>query len=157
VTRPKVTIHNTTSIDGQLSGFPIDRGLHREVAGWFDADAMLVGCRGPRAYAREHGVDLDAAEVEPPVQVADDRSLPWLVLLDAGGRLKRLSWLRLRPELLREDLVDEVSIVLAPYLVESGLGALSAFAGAPLGGNRRLRLTSIKELRDDHAWLRYAT
>ena len=41
-----------------FTGVPIDRGLHREVAGWFGADAMLVGCRGPREYAHEHGVDL---------------------------------------------------------------------------------------------------
>jgi hypothetical protein len=34
MTRPRVTIHNTVSIDGKVTGFPVDLGLHYAVAGF---------------------------------------------------------------------------------------------------------------------------
>ena len=58
--------------------------------------------------------------------------------------------------LLRADLVDEVSVVVAPYVAGRGFPRpLRLFAGLRAEDARRLRLISVDALDDDHLWLRY--
>lgn len=93
--RPRVTVHNTMSLDGQLTGFPVDLGLHYEVLGGLPYDAILAGSGTLLAAARADGVDLTGEE--PPQPPAPERTGPWLVIVDSKGRLTRLSWLRAQP------------------------------------------------------------
>jgi len=92
--RPRVTIHNTISLDGQLTGFPIDLGLHYEVLGGLPHDAILAGSTTLLAAAEAAGEDLTSEE--PPGTIPS-RDGPWLVIVDSRGRLTRLSWLRKQP------------------------------------------------------------
>lgn len=50
-------------------------------------------------------------------------------------------------------LLDEASVLLAPYLVGSGRGFVDGFAGAAA---QMLQLISVKSQPDGHVWLRYA-
>jgi 2,5-diamino-6-(ribosylamino)-4(3H)-pyrimidinone 5'-phosphate reductase len=70
------------------------------------------------------------------------------VRVDAGPRLNGA--------LLRQDLVDAVSVVVAPYLVgDNADHPLRLITGLAPEATARLRLRSAAELRDDHVWLRY--
>lgn len=95
VDRPRVTIHNTMSLDGQLTGFPVDLGLHYEVLGGLPCDAILAGSGTLLTAARAEGVDMGGED--PPAQAAPRRTGPWLVIVDSRARLTRLSWLRGQP------------------------------------------------------------
>lgn len=40
---PRVIIHSGVSADGRMDWYPGDEGLYYEIAGRFNADAMLLG------------------------------------------------------------------------------------------------------------------
>lgn len=96
--RPRVVVHNTVSLDGRLTGFPVDLGLHYETAGSIPHDAVLTGSGTLLAAARAEGVDLSGEDPdEPPPPVAADDRRPWLVVVDSRAQLTRLAWLRGQP------------------------------------------------------------
>lgn len=68
--RPRVTVHNTVSLDGQLTGFPVDLGLHYEIAGSIPHDAVLTGSGTLLAAARAEGVDLSGEDPDEPAPAA---------------------------------------------------------------------------------------
>ena len=71
------------------------------------------------------------------------------VHVDSGGTLNGV--------LLRAGLVDEVSLLISPYLV-GGATARSMFRAPDLtspDGVIQLRLTHLEQVKDDIAWLRY--
>lgn len=102
--RPRVIIHNLTSLDGRLDGFAADVGLYYELAGSFPHEAVLTGSGTMLAAAAAEGVDLAGEDPDEPVEPqapveppAADDTRPWLVIVDSGGRLTRLRWLRGQP------------------------------------------------------------
>ena len=71
------------------------------------------------------------------------------VHVDSGGTLSGV--------LLRAGLVDEVSVLIHPYLV-GGTSPRSFFRAPDLSGPRTsipLRLTHLERMKDDIVWLRY--
>ena len=90
----------------------------------------------------EKRVDLGAA-----LRVLAERYGVSAVRVDAGGGLNGA--------LLRAGLVDEVSVVIAPYLAASAAaGQLHLITG--LGSPAMaLELAAFERLRQGHAWLRY--
>lgn len=95
---PLVTLHNTISLDGRLTGFPVDLGLHYEVAGRLPAEAILTGSDTLLAAARAEGVEMTGADPDDPAPApAADDPRPWLVIVDSRGRVSRLGWLRGQP------------------------------------------------------------
>ncbi|HEU5107981.1 MAG TPA: dihydrofolate reductase family protein [Micromonosporaceae bacterium] len=96
--RPRVTVHNTVSLDGRVTGFPVDLGLHYEIAGSVPHDAVLTGSGTLLAAARAEGVDLSGEDPDERVpEAAADNARPWLVVVDSRGLLTRLAWLRGQP------------------------------------------------------------
>lgn len=224
--RPRVTIHNLTSLDGRLDGFPADVGLYYELAGRLPHQAVLTGSNTMLAAAAAQGVDMSGEDAGPPpdprargTQAGPD-SRPVLVLVDGRGRVTRYAWLRQQPfwrdvlvlcsaaapashldrlgrlgveyavlgddrvdlaaallmlaerygvtavrvdaggrlnaAMLRGGLVDEISVVIAPYLAASPAGPLRLVAGTDNPAAVALALTATERLRDGHIWLRYA-
>jgi 2,5-diamino-6-(ribosylamino)-4(3H)-pyrimidinone 5'-phosphate reductase len=96
--RPRVTIHNLTSLDGQLTGFPVNLGLYYQTAGQLAQQAVLTTSATLLEAAAREGIDLAGEDPGDPVQpraVGDPR--PWLVVVDGRGRIGRLGWLRGQP------------------------------------------------------------
>jgi 2,5-diamino-6-(ribosylamino)-4(3H)-pyrimidinone 5'-phosphate reductase len=93
--RPTVIIQHTVSVDGRLTGFPIDVGLYYELAAGIPHDAVLSGSGTLLAAAREHGVDLSGEDDPPAAGPGTDG--PLLVVVDSRARLTRLGWLRAQP------------------------------------------------------------
>lgn len=94
--RPRVIMHNTVSVDGALTGFEPDLGLHYRVAGGFGAGAHLIGSgtivAGLELYG-EPAPETDAQRRRPEARADDGRPL-W-VILDSRGQLQgRLHALR---------------------------------------------------------------
>lgn len=98
MTRPLVTIHTTVSLDGRLTGFPVDLGLYYEIAGRIRHDAVLTGSGTMLAAALAEGIDLDREDPDhEPSAVSAEDPRPLLVVVDSRGRLPRLDWLRGQP------------------------------------------------------------
>ncbi|HET7519888.1 MAG TPA: dihydrofolate reductase family protein [Actinomycetes bacterium] len=97
--RPRVTVHNAVSLDGQLTGFPVDVGLYYQTAAQLPQQAVLTTSATLLDAAAREGVDLTGEDPDDPVfePPAADDPRPWLVVVDGRGRLGRLGWLRGQP------------------------------------------------------------
>jgi 2,5-diamino-6-(ribosylamino)-4(3H)-pyrimidinone 5'-phosphate reductase len=87
---PKVIIHNSVSLDGSLTSFEPNMGLHYQIAGNYKPDAHLIGSNtvkvGIELY--EEGVPSEEkSDFEKPER---DKSLPLWVIPDTAGALKGL-------------------------------------------------------------------
>jgi riboflavin biosynthesis pyrimidine reductase len=91
--RPRVTIHNLTSLDGQLTGFPVNLGLYYQTAAQLPQQAELTTSATLGDAAAREGIDLAGEDPDDPVvpPVVDDPR-PWLVIVDGRGRLSRVGW-----------------------------------------------------------------
>jgi 2,5-diamino-6-(ribosylamino)-4(3H)-pyrimidinone 5'-phosphate reductase len=96
--RLRVTIHSLSSLDGQLTGFPVNLGLYYQTAAQLPQQAVLTTSATLLDAAAREGIDLAGEDPDVPVEppVVDD-SRPWLVIVDGRGRLPRLGWLRGQP------------------------------------------------------------
>jgi 2,5-diamino-6-(ribosylamino)-4(3H)-pyrimidinone 5'-phosphate reductase len=85
---PEIIIHNSISLDGSLTGFMPDMGLHYSIAGNYSPDAHLIGAdtiiKGNEMFG-EGIPDEVQSDFEQPQR---DEALPWWVIVDSGGRLK---------------------------------------------------------------------
>ncbi len=108
---------------------------HLKYLGEVGVETLMVG---------EEPVDFRAA-----LECLADRYGVKTVRVDSGGTLNGV--------LLRAGLVDEVSVLVSPYLV-GGVTAKSLYRAPDLtdsAGVIGLRLTGVQELRDGVVWLRY--
>jgi len=91
--KPKVILHNSTSLDGRISGFIPDVGLYYELAAHWQEDATLTGC----------DTLLAAVEEAPGEEATDDgdgfpeSELPLLVVTDSRGRIDDWEYWRRQP------------------------------------------------------------
>lgn len=101
--RPRVIIHNLTSLDGRLDGFPADPGIYYDIAARLPHQAILSGSGTFLAAADSQGIDMSVEDPEPPPGTAAIRpaavgdTRPLLVIVDGKGRLTRYAWLRDQP------------------------------------------------------------
>jgi 2,5-diamino-6-(ribosylamino)-4(3H)-pyrimidinone 5'-phosphate reductase len=96
------------------------------------------------AVVGENRVDLAAA-----LRMLAGRYGVTAVRVDAGGGLNGA--------LLRAGLVDEISVVVAPYLAASAAaGQPRLITGAGCPACTALEMTGMERLRDGHIWLRYS-
>jgi 2,5-diamino-6-(ribosylamino)-4(3H)-pyrimidinone 5'-phosphate reductase len=133
---------------GQLTRFDWLR------ASGFFADVPVLGSqRTPEAHRhrlRSAGVDLEVVGRERVdlagalTDLHEQRGID-TVRVDAGPGLNGA--------LLAAGLLDEVSVLLAPYLVGDGRSFLDGLAGHPA---TRLELAAAEPQPDGHVWLRYA-
>lgn len=45
--KPEVIMHNSVSLDGRVTGFGVDMGLHYGIVGSYGADAYCAGSNSP--------------------------------------------------------------------------------------------------------------
>jgi 2,5-diamino-6-(ribosylamino)-4(3H)-pyrimidinone 5'-phosphate reductase len=88
---PKVITHNAISLDGSISGFPIDLEKYYSIVAGFAPDAMLVGSATAKAgiemYADSIPDESPSDFVKPP-RIATGRELPYWVIPDHQGMLQ---------------------------------------------------------------------
>ncbi|MCW4045195.1 MAG: hypothetical protein NWE94_06735 [Candidatus Bathyarchaeota archaeon] len=87
---PKVIVHNSVSVDGSLTNFVPDMGLHYQIAGSYKADVHLIGSNTVRVGLDLYGGGVPAEERKDFEKPERDRSLPLWVIPDSAGTLKGL-------------------------------------------------------------------
>ncbi len=86
----EVIIHNSVSLDGSLTNFEPNMGLHYQISGDYEPDAHLIGSNTVKASLElyEEGVPPeDEKDFEKPKR---NRGLPYWVIPDTKGTLKGL-------------------------------------------------------------------
>lgn len=102
---PKIVIHNSISLDGSLSNFEPNMGLHYQIAGNYRPDAHLIG-----SNTIEAGIELYENGV-PPEEKTDfkkprrNKNLPYWVVVDTRGKLQGLLHTGRRFEFCRDIIV----------------------------------------------------
>ena len=94
VPRPRVILHNAVSLDGRLDGFEADLGLYYEIAGRFEAQAILAGSNTILTAFAAAVEDTVTAEAPGP---AEPRTGPILVVVDGRGRIRLWDRIRHQP------------------------------------------------------------
>jgi len=86
--KPEIIIHNSISLDGSLTGFMPDMGLHYRIAGEYKPDAHLIGSITIIAGNEMFGEGIPEEQPEDFQRPARDAKLPWWIIIDSGGKLK---------------------------------------------------------------------
>lgn len=127
----------------------------RDTPHWRDVVVLASAATPPAHLERLRRLDVahevvgaDKVDLARGLEILAERYEVRALRVDAGPALNAA--------LLRAGLVDEISVVVAPYAVGSG-GAQALHLLGPLAGSGPLRLepTVVQQLRDGHLWLRY--
>jgi 2,5-diamino-6-(ribosylamino)-4(3H)-pyrimidinone 5'-phosphate reductase len=87
---PKVIIHNSVSLDGSLTDFEPNMGLHYQIAGNYQPDAHLIGSNTVKVGAELYGEGVPPEEAKDFEKPERAESLPYWVIPDTEGALKGL-------------------------------------------------------------------
>lgn len=85
---PRLILHNSVSLDGSLTGFQPDLGLHYRLAGRFGADAHLIGWRTIKTGFETYGEGVSPEEPADFQAPGRRKKLPYWIVPDTRGQLK---------------------------------------------------------------------
>ena len=102
---PEIIIHNSISLDGSLTGFMPDMGLHYSIAGSYKPDAHLIGSDTIISGNELFGEGIPDEVQSDFAQPQRDESLPWWVITDSQGRLQGMLHTCRRFEYCRDALI----------------------------------------------------
>lgn len=97
--KPKVILHNSVSLDGRITGFMPDMGVHYGLLGTWSPDAHLAGSNTILAMPEEIPAE-DPEGPEPGVAMEEQRGNDGgsiLVIPDSGGRVRIWHFLKKQP------------------------------------------------------------
>jgi 2,5-diamino-6-(ribosylamino)-4(3H)-pyrimidinone 5'-phosphate reductase len=86
----EIIIHNSVSLDGSLTGFMPDMGVHYSIAGSYKHDARLIGSETVISGIEMFGEKVPDEGPEDFVSPKREDSVPWWLIIDSGGRLSGL-------------------------------------------------------------------
>ena len=104
----EVILRNSISLDGSLTNFKPNMGLHYQIAGKYRPDAHLIGSNTIKTGIELYGEGVPPEEETDHKKPTRDSNLPYWVIPDTKGVLKGLLHTCRRFELCR-DLVILVS------------------------------------------------
>ena len=87
---PKIIIHNSISIDGSLTNFEPNMGLHYQIAGNYKPDIHLIGSNTIKKGIELYGDDFPSEEKKDFEKQKRDKNLPYWAIIDTKGDLKGL-------------------------------------------------------------------
>lgn len=90
MTKPKVILHSSTSIDGSLLGFDVDMKSHYQIVGNYKADVHLIGSNTAEAGLKMFCPQIPAEEADDFIKPKRNKILPLWVIPDTKGKLKGL-------------------------------------------------------------------
>lgn len=102
---PKIVIHNSISLDGSLSNFEPNMGLHYQIAGNYRPDAHLIGSNTIEAGIELYGNGIPTEEKTDFEKPKRNKNLPYWVVVDTRGKLKGLLHTARRFEFCRDIIV----------------------------------------------------
>ncbi len=91
--RPRVILHNQVSVDGRITGFPVDMALHYGATAGFGVDAHLAGSDTLLAIPE----DIPPDDGTPIPEASGDDGRPLLVVPDSRGRVRIWHFLGRQP------------------------------------------------------------
>lgn len=101
---PKVILHNSVSLDGSLTDFEPNMGLHYKIAGDYNADVHLIGSNTVKVGSTLYG-DVPPEKEKDFTKQERSEKLPYWVILDTKGILKGLLHTCRRFEFCRDVIV----------------------------------------------------
>src|SRR4030043_1627523 len=116
IMKSEIIIHNSVSLDGSLTGFMPDMELHYKIAGNYKPDAHLIGSE---TIIKGNEMFGDGIPDEVPSdfeQLKRDKSLPWWIIVDSGGKLKGILHTCRRFEYCRDVIILVSESTPADYL-----------------------------------------
>jgi len=102
---PKIVIHNSISLDGSLTNFEPNMGLHYQIAEYYKPEAHLIGSNTARIGATLFGNGISQEEKRDFEKVKRDKNLPYWVMIDTKGSLKGILHVCRRFEFSRDIIV----------------------------------------------------
>lgn len=102
---PYVVIHNSISLDGSLTGFEPNMGLHYRIAAKYKPDAHLIGSNTMKKGAGLYANGVPAEKKIDFKKPNRSSSLPYWVIPDTRGTLINLLHIFRRFELCRDVIV----------------------------------------------------
>lgn len=87
---PKIIIHNSVSIDGSLTNFEPNMGLHYQIAGNYKPDVHLIGSNTIKKGIELYGDGVPPEERKDFEKQERKKNLPYWVIIDTNGQLKGL-------------------------------------------------------------------
>jgi 2,5-diamino-6-(ribosylamino)-4(3H)-pyrimidinone 5'-phosphate reductase len=92
----KVILHNSVSLDGRITGFFPEMGLHYQLVGTWEPDVHLTG--SGTMLAMEEEVEPETEEdLKAPEEPASDDTRNMLVIADSKGKVRFWHFLRKQP------------------------------------------------------------
>lgn len=102
---PKIIIHNSISLDGSLTNFEPNMGLHYQIAGNYKPGAHLIGSNTAKIWVTLYGNGIPQEEKEDFMKAKRDKNLPYWVMIDTKGTLKGILHICRRFEFSRDIIV----------------------------------------------------
>ena len=102
---PKVIIHNSINLDGSLTGFEPNMGLHYQIAGDYKPGVHLIGSNTAKVGVELFGNGVPLEELSDFQKPKRDKSLLYWVIPDTKGILKGLLHACRRFEFCRDVVV----------------------------------------------------
>jgi 2,5-diamino-6-(ribosylamino)-4(3H)-pyrimidinone 5'-phosphate reductase len=85
---PKIILHNSISIDGSLTDFEPNMGLHYQIAGNYKPDIHLIGSNTIKKGIELYGDGFSPEEKGDFEKQKRDKNLPYWAIIDTKGDLK---------------------------------------------------------------------
>ena len=104
MSKPKIIMHNTISLDGSFTNFDVDMELHYRIAAAYNADARLIGSATIKSGVEMYGQQADE-EQEADFHSPDRAGVPWWIIADTAGSTSGLLHLCRRFEYCRDVVV----------------------------------------------------
>jgi 2,5-diamino-6-(ribosylamino)-4(3H)-pyrimidinone 5'-phosphate reductase len=102
---PRIILHNSISIDGSLTGFDVNMGLHYQIAGEYEPEAHLIGSNTVKTGIEVYGDGVPPEEKGDFEKPARDEKLPYWVVPDTRASLKGMLHTMRRFEFCRDMII----------------------------------------------------
>lgn len=105
MTKPKVILHSSISLDGSLLGFNVDMEAHYQIVGSYGADVHLIGSNTAKAGLKMFCPRIPKEGPGDFNRPKRDKTLPLWVIPDTKGCLKGVLHVLRRFDLCRDLLI----------------------------------------------------
>lgn len=113
---PKVIIHNSISLDGSLTNFEADLGLHYKIAAGYKPGAHLIGSNTIREGTKLYGGGVPKEEEQDFKKPERSPKLPYWMIIDSKGSLNGLLHTCRRFEYCRDVIIIGCEATPAGYI-----------------------------------------